>query len=254
MGNLSMRNLIFRAPKTVGIMAAGVLLLLSGAVWAVVSWAGGDRHPAVPKDLTVASLQANANDPAKLAQTMRDLRERKDLTEEQRREVFHNMGQVREAETDKSIDEYFTAAPEQKNAVLDRQIDRFQEVMKAMGPGGGPGGWGRRPDGGQPNGPRGPRADGQNGQRPDDHGGQQGNQARRPDGQDHGPGGPGGRGRGNTPDARKRRSESQDPDRTAKRMAFRSALMARAKERGIQMPFPGGRGPMGGMGGGPGHP
>jgi hypothetical protein len=251
---MSMRNLIFRSPKTVGIAAAGILLLLSGAVWAVVAWSGGDRHPAVPKDLTVASLQAQADDPAKIAQTMRDVRERKDLTEEQRREVFHNARQVFEAEMDKSLDEYFTAPPEQKTAVLDRQIDRMQQAMKAMGPGGGPG-WGRRPDGGgQPNGQRGPRADGQNDRPQGGPGGPpgQGNEARRQDGQNRGPGG--GRGGMSTPDARKRRSESRDPDRTARRMAFFGAVAARAKERGIQMPFPGGRGPMGGMGGGPGHP
>jgi hypothetical protein len=58
-----------------------------------------------------------------------------------------------------------------------------------------------------------------------------------------------------TPEGRKQMSESRDPDRMARRMAYFGAILSRAKERGIEMPFPGGgRPPMGGMGGGPPHP
>jgi len=247
-----MRNWIFRSPKTMGIAAAGVLLVLGGTVWAVVAWVGGDGRPDVPKELTVASLQAQANDPAKIAQTMRETLERKDLSDEQRRDVRDNMRQVFEAEMDKSVDEYLTAPPEQKTAVIDRHLDRLQEIMKVMEPlraqGLGRGG----PGGASPDGRPGPRADGQNGSPPIGPPGQ-GNEARRPDGQDHGPGG--WRGRMSTPEGRKQMSESRDPDRMARRMAYFGAILSRAKERGIEMPFPGGgRPPMGGMGGGPPHP
>jgi len=249
-----MRNWIFRSPKTMGIAAAGVLLVLGGTVWAVVAWVGGDGRPDVPKELTVASLQAQANDPAKIAQTMRETLERKDLTEEQRREVGHNVRQVFEAEVEKSMDEYFTAPPEQKTVVIDRQLDRLQQAMKVMEPLRAQG-WGRGgPGGASPDGRPGPRADGQNGPPPGGPGGPpgQGNEARRQDGQNHGPGG--WRGRMSTPEGRKQMSESRDPDRMARRMAYFGAILSRAKERGIEMPFPGGRGPMGGMGGGPPHP
>jgi len=63
--------------------------------------------------------------------------------------------------------------------------------------------------------------------------------------------------RGFTPrsrDDRKARSESQDPDQSAQRMAYFMALQSRMTERGIKMPWGGGRGGFGGSGGRRGGP
>jgi hypothetical protein len=56
-----------------------------------------------------------------------------------------------------------------------------------------------------------------------------------------------------SPQERKTRSESRDPDAMARRMAYFQALRARAAERGIPMPSGPGGGPGhgGGFGGGP---
>jgi hypothetical protein len=60
--------------------------------------------------------------------------------------------------------------------------------------------------------------------------------------------------RNNTPDQRRARRESQDPQQTAMRRAFMNDLRNRMQQRGIQMPgrgFGGGQGRTGAGGGGP---
>ena len=50
---------------------------------------------------------------------------------------------------------------------------------------------------------------------------------------------------------RKERSETRDPDRAARQMAYFAAIRDRATQRGIKMPFGPGGGPRGGPGAGP---
>jgi hypothetical protein len=160
-----------------------------------------------------------------------------------------------EEQMNKRLDAYFATTDEkQRLAMLDRDIDEMQKRMKerqqreaqagrtggpnARGPGGGGSGGspgaasGTGGSGGGTGVARGPQASG----------GAPGTA---------GPGGgPPGGWRGGGPPTReqqKMRTESRDPDQSARRMAYFTALRKRAEQRGIQMPMFG-RGP-GGPGG-----
>ncbi len=206
----------FKTPQT-WIIAGLTAVVLGGSAWAVFrgpsAKAGGVE---IPKELTVASLKANVDQPEKIRETMRDTMSREDLTDEQRRQIAENMRTVWEEEINKRVDEYFAASDEEKNAVLDRQIDEFQERMKEWEQ--------RRKEEEKKEGEK-ERAD--QGQR---FAGMFGQQSR---------------------EQRKERSETRDPDRAARQMAYFAAVRSRATERGIKMPM-GGGGFRGGPGGGPG--
>jgi hypothetical protein len=207
----------FRTPQTwiiTGLCAA----LLGGSAWAVFR---GPRAKAggvvIPPEMSVDSLKAGVQEPDKLRETIRDTMRRDDLTDEQRRQIAENMRTVWEGEMNKRVDEYFAApSEEEKNAVLDRQIDEFQERMKE--------GEQRRKEEENKDGEK---ARAEQGQR---FAGMMGQQSR---------------------EQRKDRSESRDPDRAGRQMAYFTAMRNRATERGIKMPM-GGGGFRGGPGGGPG--
>ncbi len=220
-----MSTSVLRNRKTL-VAAAGILLVACGA-WGYMSWAK-DKGPAVPKDLTVAALQAKADqDPGKVFEQVHQAMDRKDLTEEQRHAVWENAHQVMEVQMDKRMDAYFAATtPAQRNAVLDQQINEMQARMKE---------WQARraQHGNDDHGPgdRGPRS--APAARTSGASAQPGTPAataRPADGQ-HGP--------RHEPSRQERKShtESRDPDKSARRMAYFAAMRQRAEERGIQMPF-----------------
>lgn len=209
----------FRTPQT-WIIAAVSAAAVGGSAWAVF------RGPstkavgvAIPPELSVESLKAKTQEPDKLRETIRDTMRREDLTDEQRRQIAQNMRAVWEEEMQKRVDEYFAAASEEdKNAVLDRQIDEFQERMRE---------WQRQREEEQKK--EGEKDRAQQGQR---FAGMFGPQSR---------------------EERKERSESRDPDRTGRQMAYFAAMRDRATQRGISIPFGPGVGPRGGQGASPGR-
>lgn len=208
-------------PKTIVFGLAGLLVVVGG-VWGYSSWSG-DEAPdpnALPAELSVEALKAQVDDPQKLRQTMRDTFRRDDLTEEQRTKLFQNMREVWQSSMDERVDEYFAAnTEEEKNVVLDRQVDELQERAK---------GWEKR------------RKEWQKERAAREKERQaSGNQT---DSQDRRSAWRRNHSGGQTREQRKARSESRDPDKSAKRMAYFMALRNRASERGVEM-F---RGPHGG--------
>lgn len=198
---------LLRTPASMGI-AAIVAIAAGGTGWALLR-GGTPAGAAVPKDLSVDSLKAQAKeDPGKMMDTIRDTMRRDDLTEEQRRQVGENMRKVWDDAMTERVDEYYAAkTDDERNEILDRQIDEFEARRKE---------WqARRAEEEKKNGK---------------------------DGADRGPG-PGGFGP-QTREERKERAESRDPDKMARQMAYFSAMRQRMSDRGIKAPSfgPGGRG------------
>lgn len=207
----------FRTPQAwiiTGLCAA----VLGGSAWAVFR---GPRAKAggvvIPPEMSVDSLKAKVEEPDKLRETIRDTMRRDDLTDEQRRLIAENMRTVWEGEMQKRVDEYYAASEEEKNVVLDRQLDEWRERMKE---------WERRRkeeekrDGEKDRADQAPR-----------FAGMFGPQSR---------------------EQRKERSETRDPDRAGRQMAYFAAMRNRAAERGINMPMGPGGGFRGAPGAGPG--
>jgi pyruvate/2-oxoglutarate dehydrogenase complex dihydrolipoamide acyltransferase (E2) component len=193
----------------------GVLLIAAAAAWGVTAHFRPAKDPlGLPPELSAENLRARAANPETLMQTMHETMQRTDLSDAQREEVMHRMRGVWQARLDQRINEYFAAvAAEEKQAVLDRQLDEMQQEMKEREA--------RRAEMERDRAQR----DGQ------------GDRPHRPDFASQ------------SPQEQKTRAESRDPDAMARRMAYFQALRARATERGIQMPF----GPGGGRGGPPGR-
>lgn len=210
-------------PKII-IVQVAVVLAIAGGVWGYSAWSGdvSSAANAVPPELTVEALKTQMDDPGKLMQTVRQTMRRDDLTEEQRREVRRNMREVWQSTMDERVDKYFAAATEKdKNVVLDRQIDEFQERMK---------GWeARRREREQEREARGRDGDADGQQTTESR-----DERRRRWGRFAG---------SQTREQRKARSEARDPDRTARRMVYFTAMRKRASERGVEMRWgPHGRG------------
>jgi len=159
-------------------------------------------------------------EPEKLFEAMR----KPDLTDKERDELRHQMHEAFEARMEQRTDEYFNAPEDERLVILDRHIDEMvkeQEEREARRKE-------REEREGQPPPPEDRRA---------------------------GPTSRPWRGPGDmTPEERKTRSETQNPDQRARRMAYRQAMHARMEARGLQPRGPGGRGGPGGPGerGGPG--
>jgi hypothetical protein len=170
----------------------------------------------VPKELTVDALRTQAKDatPGQVFDKMRETMERDDLTEEQRQKARDNMRQVGREMMEQRVDEYFSAATqEEKNAILDRQLDEFMAMREE---------WEKRRAEREKNGEREGEQERQNWMAQQSQ------------------------------EERKARSESRSPDQMARMMAYFTAMQVRAGERGIKMPGRGGGG-FGGFGGGPGR-
>ena len=199
--------------------AGSGVLLVAAAAWGVTGYYGRTHDPAgLPPELSRENLKAISADTQKMMETMHDMWQRTDLTEEQQREAMRRMRELGEARMDQRIQEYVTASADQKQAIIDRHIEEMQkereqrEAQREQ--------MDRQHD---PNRPRDPNQ------------ARDPNRPRRPDFASM------------SPQERKTRSESRDPDKQAQRMAYFSALRARATERGIQMPW----GPPGAGRGGP---
>ncbi len=194
--------------------ATVALLAVGGAVWAVAG-KHGDTKPTVevPQQFALDTLKKAQPGPAMFEQ-MRGLRDRTDLTDEQREQIRDNMRAAMEARMKAHVDEYFGATGDEKKKILDKHIDEFQKMREEMEAR-------RKQEGNQAGGPPGgdkPRGEG-----------------------DRGQGGPGGRG-GGSREERMARTQSRNPDQTAKRMAYSAAIRERMKERGITPPQWGGGG------------
>ncbi len=203
----SLRN----TPKT-WLMAGSSLALVAGAAWGVSAYLSHPRDPfGLPPELSAQNLKAESEDPAKMMQAMRDLRQRTDLTEEQRREAMRRMFEERRAREEQRINEYFAAAEAQRQAILDRQIDEMQRQREE---------WERAREQWDREHPTTEPA----------------SRPARPDFTSL------------SRQEQKTRAESRDPDAMARNMAYRAALRARMEERGIQPPRGpwGGGGPGGG--------
>ena len=146
------------------------------------------------------------NHPNWLSYTMRDMIRREDLTDEQRRELRSNMRDVFRTMMRERMDAWYAAETDaEKTAILDQQIDEF-EARRAE--------WERR------------RAEAEESE--------EGRADRERFRQMFA-----------TPskEERKARSESRNPDQTARMMGYFSAMRKRMEQRGIQPPGgPGGRG------------
>ena len=168
----------------------------------------------LPDEFSVESLRAQAGDEPQGRAAFRDLLRRDDLTDEQRRKALRNMRELRRGRMADRVNEYFDAAEEDKNVILDDHIAEFQRRMAEWEK--------RRNDEDRPSEEEREAMRNLFGSR---------NQAER-----------------------KADSESRNPDESARSMAYRSAMRSRMNERGIQMPGrrgSGGRG--GGPGGGGGR-
>ncbi len=211
-----MRGLESRNRVVMWCVISGVVVF-GGAVWAVVGRTADDSDNPLhlPDELTTAALKKKAaEDPAAVGRTIMNTFDRDDLSDEQRRAVRRSVREVFMSQIDKRVDEYFAASEDEKLAVLDRQIDEWQvqsAKMREM--------WAERR--------------------------RQREARRKESGEDSSQDGRrrwGPQNRGE----RKARSESRDPDKSARRMAYFQAARSRASERGIQMP--GRRGGPGGSG------
>lgn len=202
--------------KVVGLVGAGVLII-GGAVWGLArSTDEADKNPLnLPESLLVDSLKAQAEqNPGKMMETMRKLRD-ESLTDEQRRAARRNVGRVWRERLDKSVEEYFAASDDQKNVVLDRQIDQMQEMRKRMEEQRKQ--WMRERE-----------AQSDKSEDPKEAEARRQQWRRRHVGATRG--------------QRKARSESRSPDQSARRSAYFAAVRKRAQERGIDMPGYGGHG------------
>lgn len=226
------------------LLASVVLLVLGLGTWGVAALSKGHKTT-LPRELSPDALKAVSDDPGKVFERVHQAMESGKLTEEQRHELMQNVRSTMEAQMDKRMDEYFTAGEKEKQAILDRHIDEMQARMKEMEQRRARwnrDGTARSADRGQPSGPPGGGAGG---------GGAANAVASGAPAAGNAPsGGPSWGDRRGPPTRQERKMfmESRDPDKMARRMAYFAAIRQRAEQRGIQMPWPGGRGP------GPGGP
>jgi hypothetical protein len=211
--------------RKIAVISLAALVLVACGAWGVVHLAGKDKGPDVPAEFTVEALKTKAQDPGQMFEQMHQAMQRTDLTEEQRHAIHENLRAVMEVQMDKRLDEYFTAPPAQQKAVLDRHLNEMQTRMKEWQQ--------RRAERGEPARPGEPRpGSGQAAGSPPPGPGAQAAGA-----QGGRPGGPDGRRGPPTREERKTHSESRDPDKMARRIAYFTAMRERAEERGIQLPF-----------------
>jgi hypothetical protein len=217
--------------RKIGITATVLLLLIVALVWAFHGRA----------DAQVEKVKGMLGDGPPQPGQWEELRKEMDkLTPDQRRQVHEEMGQRRERQMDKDIDDFFKLPPDKRLAELDKRIKdmekRRQEWEKRRpqpGQGGNPGG--QQPGGGARAGGAGPGPGGM-GPGPGGAGPGQGNANRG--------GGPGGRNR--SPDARSGRTNQRLDNSSPQQRAQRSAYFAALQQRRLQLGLPanpwGGRG------------
>jgi hypothetical protein len=201
-------------PRKILILTVGGLIVAAGAAWGVWAWSrASEADPStLPGEYSVDALKTQTRSPEQAMETVNGLIQREDLTDEQRREAFENLRKVREARFEENVEEFFAAAPEERDAVLDRHIDEFQEFMKEMEKHRDE--WRKARERMREN-----ENENQN----------QSDESRRDRW----------RSRFRTKEGRQAFSEGRDPDRVARHMSYFSALRKRMSERGIEMPWAG---------------
>ncbi len=194
--------------RNAAIIVGASILAVAGTVWGLTR--NRDLGVDLPTELSVSALKTRMQDPEKALDTVRTVFERQDLTDAQRAQARRNMGQVWRDMLDQHVNEYFAADESDKAAVLDRQIDEFQERMKAMR---------ERWD-----------QERENPSEADREAWRERMRERQKD---------------MSPEARKARSENRSAEDMARRMTYFAAVRQRMTERGIEMPRWGGGGPGG---------
>ena len=112
-------------------MIGGLSVFAVAAVGATLFSLQGEAKSGsdLPEEFSVESLKARAGDERQGRAAFRDLLRRDDLTDEQRREALRNMRELRRGTMADRVNEYFDAAEDDKNVVLDDHIDEFQRRM-----------------------------------------------------------------------------------------------------------------------------
>lgn len=112
-------------------MIAGAgALAVAVAVWGLAARNAGVQlaRSTLPQERSVEALKAKAGNPAQV----RELFDRQDLTDEQRRELADNLREVGRSMMNDRFGEYFNAPADERQAVLDKHIDEFQKMRKEM--------------------------------------------------------------------------------------------------------------------------
>ena len=203
-----------------------VLVLGAGGVWGGKAWLEQRTENALharladgtPEQLRDALLSPDKkkSDAAVEVLKQKDFSELRqtihpeDLTEDQRRQLHTAMHEVMRAHMDERVNEYFEAPEEERQKVLDRHLDEMVEEFERMRAE-------REARGDDPNAP------------PD-------GERRQPPLRDR--------------QEAKERMEGGDPDQQKRMFGYFGRMRARAAERGIDLPGPGGRRPPGGPPGG----
>jgi len=207
-----------RKPIVIGI---AVVLVVAGGVFAWGKLAGEKTEA----DRLLAQVQ-EAPEEQRFEQMRKIHDQARELSEEDRRQLRRGMRDMFTEEISRRIDEYENAPEDQKQAILDRQIDEMVERMNE---------W---------------RAEREKRRAEREAAGEGEGDGRRVDGEERSEGGREGRGGrggwgGRSVQDRKERMEGGNPDERARMIRHFMRMRQRATERGIDM----GRGPGGGRGG-----
>ena len=189
-----------------------LLIGLVVVVGAGVAWAMWPREaPEVKQVQELAnkmfSEETSEDERTELREQMRELRE--NIPEEKRREVFRAMGDQFRQRMTEHIREFAALPEEERDAFLDRDIDRFEQMRRSFEQQGG-----------------------REGERPRGEGGGRDGQAGR-----GGPGGPGGdrpRTEADREQRRRARLDNSSPEDRAYFMAYMQAINERRAERGLE--------------------
>ena len=174
-----------------------VLPFVGLVVWAMTRISGdnGEKKNDAA-EFSREALTRRIEEPGGPRHLFRELANREDLSDEQRRAALASLRSIRQERMKERIDEYFAAAEEDRPQILDQHIDELQARFQQFA--------GR--DGGPP--------------QPDEATRES---FRRLFGS-------------RSQQERKADSESRNPDDTARGMAYFSALRGRMEERGISLP------------------
>jgi hypothetical protein len=202
------------SPKVLLPALAGLLALGAG-YWHFAGAPAAPGGPVIPQEFTVAALKAT--EPEKAMSSFRQVMEREDLSEEQRRQIMENADQVREDRREEAMNEYFNAPASERTRILDKQIDEMERFRKER------------------------EAEREAREKERENMTEEQREKEREKWRNMF------RGRENATQAeRKTRAESRSADKSGRRMLYRAVMMDRMKERGIQPPRWGPGGPGGG--------
>ena len=155
--------------KRIIIVSLSLLGLAGLGMWWAFADAGPDPEVEKIKETMKTAFESRESmTPAQRQQSRQQIHQQiESLSEEQRHEVFAGMRQQFQVQMEKRFDEYFNAPPEQRLAVLDKQIMEMEKFRREMeqrrqargqnGDRGGPGSTQRGGQGGPLGGPRGSR-------------------------------------------------------------------------------------------------